>query len=205
MSFATSKHQVPFEEIIMRRETDYAFTNGADRSPARGLIAGLTAGLAATWVMTHMQSAMSAAAESMEPEPEPEPDVETADAEPADGSADEPATTKAASAVSERVFDHRLTDAEKRIASPAVHYGFGTLAGGLYGLLAERSPVFATGAGLGFGTALWLGADEVGVPLAGLSDPPQDVPASTHARSLAAHLVYGLTAEVIRRGVRRML
>ncbi len=56
-----------------------------------------------------------------------------------------------------------------------------------------------------FGAALWLGADEVAVPLFGLSGPPFAYPASTHASALAAHLVYGATADLVRRAVRAAL
>jgi len=39
----------------------------------------------------------------------------------------------------------------------------------------------------------------------GLSGAPPDTPVSTHALALAAHVVYGLTTEVVRRAVRRIL
>jgi len=60
------------------------------------------------------------------------------------------------------------------------------------------------GLGAPFGTALWLGADEVAVPAFHLAGPPWKTPASVHARALAAHLVYGLTTEGVRRLVRRV-
>jgi uncharacterized membrane protein YagU involved in acid resistance len=59
--------------------------------------------------------------------------------------------------------------------------------------------------GLPFGAAVWLGADEVAVPAFGLSKAPMEYPASTHASALAAHLVYGLTVDVVRRAVRAAL
>ena len=56
-----------------------------------------------------------------------------------------------------------------------------------------------------FGTAVWLGADEVAVPAFGLAGPPWEHPASVHARALTAHLVYGVATEGVRRLVRRIL
>jgi hypothetical protein len=115
------------------------------------------------------------------------------------------ATVKAASAISEGLFDHRLTKSEKKIAGPAVHYAFGTAVGGLYGAVAELAPEATTGAGLPFGAAFWLVADEGAVPLLGLSKGPTEYPLGTHAYALASHFVYGLTAEAVRRALRGAL
>src|SRR4029077_7912528 len=43
-------------------------------------------------------------------------------------------TEKAAEAVSENVLQHRLTEAEKPKAAAAVHFGFGSALGALYGV-----------------------------------------------------------------------
>jgi putative membrane protein len=91
------------------------------------------------------------------------------------------------------------------VAGPALHYGFGALTGAVYGALAELVPAVTWGAGAPFGTAVWLGADEVTVPALGLSGPPWESPPSVHARALGAHLVYGLTTEGVRRLARRLL
>ena len=111
-------------------------------------------------------------------------------------------TVKAASAISEGIFDHELTKSEKKIAGSAVHYSLGTGMGGLYGTVAELAPEVTIGAGLPFGAAFWLVVDEGAVPLLGLSKGPTEYPLSTHAYALASHFVYGLTAEAIRRAVR---
>jgi putative membrane protein len=47
--------------------------------------------------------------------------------------------------------------------------------------------------------------DEIAVPALGLSKSPREYPISTHLQSLAAHFVYGLTTEVVRRTVRKLL
>ncbi|MCA1600512.1 MAG: DUF1440 domain-containing protein [Acidobacteria bacterium] len=114
-------------------------------------------------------------------------------------------TRRAASAISEGLFDHKLTEAEKKIAGPAVHYSFGTGAGGLYGAVAEVAPEVTAGAGLPFGAAFWLVVDEGAVPLLGLSKGPTEYPLSTHVYALASHFVFGVTTEVVRRSVRHAL
>ncbi len=115
------------------------------------------------------------------------------------------ATVKAASAISEGVFDHKLTKKEKKVAGPAVHFAFGTATGAFYGALAEVAPLVGVGAGLPFGAIFWLAADEAAVPALGLSKSPTEYPLSTHANALASHLVYGLTTDLVRRAVRHAL
>ena len=114
-------------------------------------------------------------------------------------------TVKTASAISEGLFGHKLTKNEKKIAGPVVHYSLGTGVGGLYGAAAEVAPEVTMGAGLPFGAAFWLVVDETAVPVLGLSKPPTEYPVSTHVYALASHLVYGLTAELVRRAVRKAL
>jgi uncharacterized membrane protein YagU involved in acid resistance len=169
------------------------------RDLARGIASGLVAGLAATWVMTRFQEAVppDAFARLFGEEPEDrENDTEKADSRPATVEAAEEATTF--------LFDHELRDEEEEPAGTVVHYAFGAASGAAYGAAAELAPAVTAGAGLPFGVALWLAADEIGVPAAGLSEPPWEHPPSTHAYGLAAHLVYGLTAEIVRRLVRRL-
>jgi hypothetical protein len=115
------------------------------------------------------------------------------------------ATVKTAARLSRGLFHHELEPREKRVAGPAVHYAFGALTGAVYGALAELSPRWTAGAGIPFGTAVWLGADEVTVPALGLSGPATESPLPVHARALAAHVVYGLTTDLVRRLVLRVL
>jgi putative membrane protein len=114
---------------------------------------------------------------------------------------DEPATMQAASSVSEAVTGRPLSRTGKRIGGSAVHYAFGALTGAFYGAVAEVRPATAAAAGLPFGAAVWLIADEMGVPLAGFSGPPTQYPLARHASALGSHLAFGLTVE----GVRRLL
>jgi uncharacterized membrane protein YagU involved in acid resistance len=86
-----------------------------------------------------------------------------------------------------------------------VHYATGAGAGAVYGLLAEFAPRATFGLGAGYGTAVALGLDEMIVPALGLGKPATETPPSTHAYSLASHLVYGLTLEGVRRIVRAVV
>src|SRR6185369_4814866 len=112
---------------------------------------------------------------------------------------EEPATVKAADAISRELFDHKLTKAERRVAGPVMHYSFAVNTGMMYGALAELTPLTTVGFGLPFGAAVWAIADETVVPLFGLSKPPTEYPLSNHLYSLASHFVYGASTEAARR------
>lgn len=120
----------------------------------------------------------------------------------ADAEDQDPANIKAAAAISKTVFGLELKPERKSLAGSVVHYSFGAAAGAGYGLLVECWPTLRSAEGLLFGSVLWAAADETAVPLAGLSKPPQEYPLTTHASALAAHCVYGVTAEFVRRALR---
>src|SRR5215213_2328483 len=176
----------------------------------KGLAAGLIGGLVASWTMNQFQAVWSKVTEGFEKphgaqsmKPSEGQDVSQKSEESKEEQDD--ATVKAARAVSEGIFGHELKESEKEAAGAAVHYAFGTATGGLYGAVAELSPEVTMGAGLPFGVAFWLVADETAVPLLGLAKAPTEYPLSTHVYALASHLVYGTTAELVRRAVRNAL
>ena len=80
-------------------------------------------------------------------------------------------TTKAASAVSESIFHHRLKEQEKSKASAAVHFAFGSSMGAFYGAAAAMEPRVSAALGVPFGASLYVGAHAVAVPALGLSKP----------------------------------
>lgn len=174
----------------------------------KGLVAGLAGGLVASWTMNQFQAAWTRIAEGAE-KPHGAQSMQPAEGSNGEQRQDvqeqDDATVKAAKAISEGIFGHELQKSEKKPAGAAVHYAFGTMSGGLYGALAEVSPQVTTAAGLPFGAAFWLVADEISVPLLGLSKGPTAYPLSTHAYALASHLVYGVTTEFSRRALRQVL
>jgi putative membrane protein len=162
----------------------------------KSMAAGAVGGLVASLAMNRFQAAVSAVSESVARKererkglPEPFKDEE---------SGGDDATVKAAEAISEEVFSHELAEDEKIWAGPLVHYGLGMALGAFYGACASAMPVNSR-AGMGFGAAVWLGADEIAVPLAGLSGPPTETRLSGHVNALASHLVYGLVTHFTRK------
>jgi putative membrane protein len=110
-------------------------------------------------------------------------------------------TVKAASAVSEGVLDHRLSEQEKPKAAAAVHYGFGSTMGALYGVGAALAPAVAGALGMPFGTGVYLAAHAAAVPALGLSKPITEQRLSDEVGELLGHIVYGVVTDITRRGV----
>ena len=185
----------------------------------KGFAAGLVGGLVASWTMNRFQDVWSQVAKGVETSPGTQ--FHKVSGEHAEGGKEtsstldlefgskpevpDDTTVRAVSAISERIFDHKLTQSEKKIAGTAVHYLLGTGVGGLYGAAAEIAPNVTAAAGLPFGAVFWLVIDEGAVPLLDLSEGPMAYPPSIHAYALSSHFVYGLTAEVVRRAVRGAL
>lgn len=174
----------------------------------RGVVAGIAGGLVASWVMNvfiaNAGQKLTEAAKSVtgqRPDERRDHQHDQATEEPK-----EDATMKAADAVVSTVTGGRhLSFEERQKGGPVVHYAFGALMGGLYGALAEYSSVARSGFGTVYGAGLFGGADMVAVPALHLSGSSADAPASTLATPFAAHLVYGVTTEAVRRLMRAIL
>jgi putative membrane protein len=109
----------------------------------------------------------------------------------------EDSTVKAAAAIWQCIFKHELTEQQKKIAAPAVHYGFGTSVGAIYGTLVESGHLMRAGWGLPFGAVVWLGAHAIAVPALGLSEPITQSEPGSEAAEFGAHLLYGVTVESV--------
>jgi hypothetical protein len=186
-------------------------TNVQGEDVLKGLAAGFVGGLVASFVMNQFQALLGKVMEGKErshgaqslQQGQPEESDRPVNPENEDESDD--ATERLASAISENVFGKELTKPKKETAGTVIHYLYGTATGAFYGAAAELAPVVTAGIGMPFGTLVWVAGDEGAVPALGLSKSPAEYPLSTHVYSLASHLVYGLTAEAVRRAVRRAL
>jgi putative membrane protein len=161
-------------------------SNPAQPSRWKALIAGALGGLIASLAMSEFYSLSPHAESHSEP-------------------ADEDSTVRTASAISQTIFHHRLTAAQKEMAGPAVHYAFGTTVGALYAVLADFRDSTSLGWGLPFGAAIWLGAHVIIVPALGLSKPITREARSTEVVEFTSHLVYGAVVEGVRRTLRKYL
>jgi uncharacterized membrane protein YagU involved in acid resistance len=172
------------------------FTPNTNAEPWKGLAAGLVAGFVGTAAMTAFQVAwLKGKAELQKIEADDPSDVQQS----VEG---ESATAKVADIVSSDVRGHKLSKAEQEPASYAVHFLFGTLVGGLYGITSEYLPVARLGSGLLHGLGVWVAADATALPALGLSRPVTERSPGELAYELGAHSVFGVASELSRKVVR---
>ena len=159
------------------------------RQLCRSMLAGSIAGLIASAAMTRFHVALSGPGLTGGIEPQSKKPVEGRD----------DATMKAADEVAEPVLGRHLTQEEKKeVGGPAMHYAFGAVAGATYGLLAVTRPNHVILRGPVFGAALWGVADQLALPLLGLSPWPwRAYPPSTNLQHVASHVVYGTTLAAV--------
>jgi putative membrane protein len=183
------------------------FTRRNQPSVWKGLVSGLAGGLAATIVMSQFQNGWEKASKALQAEKNGGSGKSKSQSNKKEEKED--ATMKAAGKVAS-LAGHPLSLAEEKKSSPFIHYGFGTAMGALYGLMHEVAPkpmrsLNPVLAGVGYGGALFVGADEIAVPALGLAPSPKKTPMSQHVYGLASHVVYGVTGEMVRRTVRKYL
>ena len=104
-----------------------------------------------------------------------------------------------------RISARPLSETEEEVSVQAIHWGFGALAGGLYGALAEYQPVVTGRLGANFGLTLCGITHASALPMMGLTESPENQPAREHASELVTHAIYGITTEVVRRMARRVI
>jgi hypothetical protein len=96
------------------------------------------------------------------------------------------------------------SDETKSLLSYLVHYGYGSLQGGVYGALSDGGGGREVSEGAAFGTGMWLLGDELAVSLLGLADGPGKYPLGQHAARWGAHVAYGLAAAATTATLRRL-
>ena len=162
------------------------------------ILAGAIGGVAGTWAMSEAQRAWTHAVGGEAPESAAGKHDARDWQERSEG---QNSNEIAAQFVATHVIGRRLDRDELGVAAALMHYSFGAAVGALYGAYSGGR---RHGTGIGMGLALWLVADEIAMPLFGLSDSPPRRTLETRLQSVAAHLVYGMTTELTRRGVHHL-
>lgn len=145
----------------------------------KGALAGLVAGLVATAAKT--------AAEAIYPprvHGEPDPREEAAD----------------------RILGPRYFSLKSHTAAgETIHWGFGALAGALYGIAAEVYPAATDKHGASFGLTLAAVTHDGVLPALGLAASPEEQSGRVQTSEMTSHIVYGVVAETVRMAVRELL
>ncbi len=178
-------------------------------SPWKGLVLGLAAGAAGTVAMGGYWRAATALAGE-----DPHAATRGEGPHPLDDIAligkhheEEESSTAAMGRIAyDRLAGHPPQQAEtKSTLSYLVHYGYGALQGGVFGVLPAFNKMTTLAAGPVFGTGLWLFGDELAISLLGLANGPGMYPLRQHLHRWGAHLTYGLTVAASVKLLRRLL
>jgi putative membrane protein len=176
--------------------------SGSRRRWGRGIAAGAAGGLAGTLAMNYAQRLWTLAMN----EPPPASAGGKHDARDWQERREHRNSNElAAQAIARVVVGRRLTRDELAVAAPIVHFGFGAAVGAAYGAWVEARRPARAGSGAGLGATLWITADEIAMPVLGLSEPTTRRPVELHLQSFTAHIVYGVVAEFVRSGLRDSL
>ena len=105
----------------------------------------------------------------------------------------------------EKIAGHPLDPHTKAVAAETIHWVFGAVAGGFYGVLAELYPQITAKSGATFGLTLMSLTHEGALPKLGLSEPPEEHSFREHTSEATTHIVYGVVTERVRSLVRGML
>jgi uncharacterized membrane protein YagU involved in acid resistance len=136
------------------------------------MLAGAAAGAAATMPMTIFWEALHPRLAGEPPRPLPPREVAEALAVKAGVS-------------------RTITEEEMQHLAMALHFGYGTVTGALFGLIAPQSRTRAIGAGMLFGLGVWSASYLGWLPATGVRHSPRwDPPARTRLL-IASHLVWG--------------
>jgi putative membrane protein len=178
-------------------------------SIARGIAIGAVAGIAATVIMDQFFKLASSSQKAVEKQQKlaegktPE-QINREQQKKEQQAAEQEDSTEIVARKIAGVAGKSLGRDEKKKAGQAVHYAFGTLMGIVYAVTAEVLPEATAGGGTGFGTLLFLGADEVAVPALRLAPRPTEAAPFDHLQHWAAHVVYGGSLELVRSLIRRL-
>jgi uncharacterized membrane protein YagU involved in acid resistance len=91
----------------------------------------------------------------------------------------------------------KLDDQQLQRASMALHYGLAIQWAPLYALLRHRTNLSPVVSGVATGAAMSVVADELMTPAFGFSAPNPAYPLVTHARGVAAHLLFGIAVAAV--------
>jgi putative membrane protein len=169
---------------------------------ARTALLGAVASIPASKLKAVSERRLQRAAETLWPPTEQEKQLVGADPT---GHLENMPPAVIADRVARRLGYGPLDTATKLRIQNVIHYTFGAVSGGMYGVLAEAFPSVTAGAGTVAGAGLYAGSHGSTLPLLRVQVPPWSLPRAAVAWELTSHLLFGAVLEIGRRGVRRIL
>lgn len=173
---------------------------------ARGLV-GFAGGLLAGLAMNLFSRAITSARCGREAEgAAPGPDRVGRGAQPpqAAGDAQNDATVRLGASAYRALTGREPAQVTRSWLGTTVHYAFSGAVGAFYTVAAHHVPALRVTRGIAYGTAVWILADEMLIPLLGLSRGPRELSPGVHAYALGGHWVYGLALDSTTRSLAGM-
>lgn len=94
-------------------------------------------------------------------------------------------------------ISRELSELQMQRLSMALHFGYGTATGALFGIIAPRRPRAALGAGMLFGLGVWAASYLGWLPASGIRQSPRWDPPVRTRLLIASHLVWGAAAGLL--------
>ena len=93
----------------------------------------------------------------------------------------------------------------EELAEQLVNFPVGASVGAAYGYGKKNKEGLNIAEGIIMGTSTWISTHQTSLPLMGLKDKPTDVPVRMQANEFIAHLLFGITTELVRNKVNQSL
>ena len=149
--------------------------DGIASSTSRGIIAGVIGGLAGTAVKTLVENFL------------PVRKIDQRSAQ-----------IKIVDDLSYKITGTPVSIQNEAIAEQLVNIPFGASVGAAYGYKKRDSTAMKVMDGVAFGATTWITTHETTFPVLGLEPKPTDIPIRMQANELLAHVLFGVTTEVVR-------
>jgi len=156
--------------------------NSFASSTSRGLIAGFLGGLAGTAVKTLVEQFL------------PVRKIEQRSAQ-----------IKIVDDLSTKILGSPISRDHEALAEQLVNFPFGASIGAAYGYGKKDKDEFRVADGAILGATTWVTTHETSLPLFGLESKPKNIPVRLQANELVAHVLFGITTELVRSYVNERL
>lgn len=149
-------------------------------STSKGLIAGVLGGLAGTAVKSLIEEYL------------PVRKVEQRSAQ-----------IKIVDDLSTKITGSPVSVQNEALAEQLVSLPIGASIGAAYGYGKKDKPELSIADGVILGASTWISTHETSLPLMGLEEKPTNIPVKLQANELLAHVLFGITTEVVRSIIHR--
>lgn len=156
-------------------DLDNSTDNSSQSNTARGIIAGVLGGLAGTFIKSTAERFL---------------EVRHID--------EEEAQLTVIDDLSEKITGNSLEGAGEDIAEHFAEIPLGVSVGAAYGYGKKDDEDINLFDGVILGATTWASTHETSLPLAGEEKSPSEVPIQTQLQELFAHVLFGVTTEIVR-------